>query len=147
VGVVKGRVSLVTLGVTDTDRAVAFYTALGWRLAGEADDGFRLFDTQGALLSLYPLESLRALAGNPPAASAGFRGVTLAVNLESVEDVDRAMAEVVAAGGEVLSEAHGFDWGGYSGMVADPDGHAWEIAFNPAWPIGADGRPVIDSEG
>jgi predicted lactoylglutathione lyase len=140
---VAPRVSLLTLGVRDVDRAEAFYRALGWEVVLSADDGFRVFRTDGAWLTLCPAESLWADAGIPPPAEPGFRGVLLAMNLDSPADVDEAIATAAAAGGTVLKPATALDWGFYHGHIADPDGHVWEIAYNPGWPIGEDGRPTI----
>jgi predicted lactoylglutathione lyase len=140
---VAPRVSLVTLGVRDVAVAEAFYRALGWEVAIAAADGFRLFRTSGAYLALWPAESLWADAGVPAPAEPRFGGVALAMNLDSPADVDQALATAAAAGGTLLKPASFLDWGMYHGHVADPDGHVWEIAFNPDWPIGDDGRPVI----
>ena len=140
---VAPRVSLVTLGVRDVDRAETFYRALGWEVVIAADDGFRLFRTSGAWLTLWPAESLWADAGISPPAEPRFGGVTLAMNLDSRADVDEAIATAAAAGGTVLKPANALDWGMYHGHVADPDGHVWEIAHNPDWQIGPDGRPVV----
>lgn len=131
------RLSLVTLGVADVARAEAFYRALGWDVAvsdatDEGDGDFRLFRTQGAYLALYADAALREDAG---AAGGGplpaYRGVALAANLDSPEDVDAALAAAEAAGGRVTKPGHAAGWGGYTGYFADPDGHAWEVAYNP----------------
>jgi uncharacterized protein len=140
---VRAVVSLVTLGVADVSRAEAFYTSLGWEVAFRAEDGLRVFRTQGALLALYPRDSLAADAGVSPGSRQGFRDVALALNLDSPQDVDKAFELARNAGGSMLRAAEQKSWGGYSGYIADPDGHAWEIAYNPSWPIGSDGRPVI----
>jgi predicted lactoylglutathione lyase len=140
---IEPRVSLVTLGVADVDRSESFYRALGWEVAVAADDGFRLFRTHGAWLALYPHASLRRLAGDPPAAGTGFRGVALAMNLDGRAEVDEAFSVALAAGATVLSSPEPTEWGGYTGCFADPDGHVWEVAHNPAWPIGPDGRPQV----
>jgi predicted lactoylglutathione lyase len=140
---VAPRVSLVTLGVRDVERAEAFYLALGWEVVIAADDGFRLFRTSSAWLTLWPAESLWADAGIPPPAEPRFGGVALAMNLDSRADVDEALAIAEAAGGTVLRPANALEWGMYHGHVADPDGHVWEIAHNPDWEIGPDGRPVV----
>jgi predicted lactoylglutathione lyase len=140
---VAPRVSLVTLGVRDVDRAEAFYRALGWEVVMAADDGFRVFRTSGSWLTLWPAESLWADAGLPPPAEPHFGGVLLAINLDSPADVDDALATAAAAGGTIIKAANTLDFGLYHGHIADPDGHVWEIAYNPDWPIGPDGRPVI----
>ena len=140
---VAPRVSLVTLGVRDVAVSEAFYRALGWEVVISADDGFRLFRTSGAYLTLWPAESLWADAGIPTPAEPRFGGVTLAMNLDSPADVDEALAIAAAAGGTVLKPANALEWGLYHGHIADPDGHVWDIANNPDWEIGPDGRPVI----
>ena len=140
---VASRVSLVTLGVRDVDVAEAFYRALGWEVVIAADDGFRLFRTSGAYLTLWPAEALWADAGIPSPAEPRFGGVVLAMNLDSPTDVDAAVATAAAAGGTILKPASALEWGLYHAHVADPDGHVWDIAYNPDWAIGADGRPVI----
>ncbi len=103
-----------------------------------------MFSTQGAWLALYPRQKLAVDAGfaetGPPD---GFGGIALAINLDDEASVDEAIAAAVQGGGIVLRPAKKMHWGGYSGYVSDPDGHAWEIAFNPSWPIGPDGRPDV----
>lgn len=140
---IKARLSLVTLGVSDVARSERFYRSLGWDVVFSADDGFRVFRTDGAWLTLWPAESLRQDAGGLPAGKGDFPGIVLAMNLDTPADVDEAFKAVVEAGGRVLQPARKLDWGGYTGYVADPDGHIWEIAFNPTWPIGPDGRPIV----
>ena len=134
---VAPRVSLVTLGVRDVAVSEAFYRALGWEVVVAADDGFRMFRTFGAWLTLWPAESLWADAGIPPPAEPRFGGVALAMNLDSPADVDEALATAEAAGGTVLRRANALEWGMYHG-------HVWEIAYNPDWAIGPDGRPVVE---
>jgi catechol 2,3-dioxygenase-like lactoylglutathione lyase family enzyme len=143
---VAAAVSIVTLGVADVARSQAFYESLGWQVVVSADDGLRVFSTHGAWLALYPRDKLAHDAGyddGVPWSSGRFRDVALALNLEDEASVDRAIAAAVGGGGQVLRPAKKMHWGGYSGYVSDPDGHAWEIAFNPFWPIGSDGRPQI----
>ena len=139
---VAPRVSLVTLGVRDVAASEAFYRALGWEVIISADDGFRMFRTAGAWLTTWPAESLWADAGFEPPAEPRFAGVVLAMNLDSPADVDEALATAAAAGGTVLKPVSSLEWGMYHAHVADPDVHVWEIAYNPDWPIGPDGRPV-----
>jgi len=144
---VPPRLSLVTLGVSDLGRARAFYRALGWDPVADDNDDVCFFSMAGAHLALWGNADLAADAqvtlDDDPAAR--FRGVSLAMNLDTPEAVDAAMAEAVAAGARVLTEAHETFWGGYNGYFADPDGHVWEVAHNPGWPIGPDGRPVISA--
>jgi hypothetical protein len=138
----QARVSVVTLGVADVPRARSFYQALGWPLSGEPQDGVAFFKNAGSRLALYSREAMAAEAGRA-AAPPGSIGVALTINLESRERVDEALAAAVAAGGTLLRPAEERFWGGYSGYFADPDGHAWEVAHNPFWPIGEDGLPEL----
>jgi uncharacterized protein len=140
---VTPRVSLVTLGVRDVDVSEAFYRALGWEVVISADDGFRLFRTAGAYLTLWPAQSVWADAGFEPPAEPRFGGIVLAMNLDDRAAVDEAVATAAAAGGAVLKPPSALEWGMYHAHVADPDGHVWEIAHNPDWEFGPDGRPVV----
>lgn len=130
------RVSVITLGVRDLERSRAFYEdGLGWS-AMETSDEIAFYAANGLVIGLYTglADELPTPAG-PPAPG----GMALANNQRSREDVDRVVAEVVAAGGTVLAPPTAREWGGYSGYVADPDGHPWEIAHNPFWPLADDG--------
>ncbi|WP_144118862.1 VOC family protein [Catellatospora sichuanensis] len=138
-----GRISMVTLGVTDLARSTAFYQALGWPLSARSQDGISFFRTAGALLALFPSAELAADALQPAHEPAGFRNVTCAVNLATEAAVDEALATAVAAGATLLKPAQKVEWGGYSGYFADPDGHAWEVAYNPFWPLNDAGLPEL----
>ncbi len=138
---IPGRISLVTLGVTDLERSRAFYDALGWERVGDTD-GVAFYRTGGALLSLYPLESLAGDAGLAPART-GFSGMSLAINVESIEAVDAAFVTATAVGATILKAPASVFWGGYIGYFADPDGHTWEVAYNPEWPLDAAGLPQL----
>jgi predicted lactoylglutathione lyase len=141
---VPARVSLVTLGVKDVARSTAFYVALGWPLSSASVPGdVSFFKTAGGLLALWSEDLLAEDAGLPGAAAADCRGHALAINLENREEVDAALATAVAAGGRITRAAQATDWGGYNGYFADLDGHLWEVAHNPFWPIGDDGRPTL----
>jgi hypothetical protein len=136
---VPGRISIVTLGVADVARSTAFYEALGWQRSSSSQPAITFLHTVGSTLALFGRDDLAADAGVVPAGS-GFRGVTLAINLESAAAVDDAFDAWVAAGGTAVHRPYAADWGGYSSYVADPDGHLWEIAHNPYFPLDADGR-------
>jgi hypothetical protein len=136
--VARLHLTLVTLGVQDLARATAFYEGLGLKRAGFASDKVAFFDIGGLALALYPREALAADAGLAPAGS-GFRAITLAWNLSSREAVDAAMARAGEIGASVVKPAQDVFWGGYSGHVADPDGHLWAIALNPIWPLRGNG--------
>ena len=125
------RISIITLGVADLQRAIAFYRD-GLRLPKreEGSENIAFFDTSGTWLALYPRE---ALAEDVQTASegVGLRDFTLAHNVRSPEDVDRVLEEATAAGATLVKPGQSVFWGGYSGYFADPDGFLWEVAWNP----------------
>ncbi len=129
------RLSLVTLGVASVPEARAFYERLGWTAspASQGED-VAFFQLNGLALSLYRRDHLAADARVPDSAP-GFSGVTLAHNLRSADAVDALFDRAVAAGGKPVKRPERAFWGGYSGYVADPDGHLWELAFNPHFPL------------
>jgi uncharacterized protein len=134
------RITLITLGVRDLDRALRFYRdGLGWPLSSASVEGdVAFFRTGGAVLALYPRELLAADA-HLPAEGSGFGGIALAQNVRSRAEVDAVLAQAVGAGGTILKAAVEAEWGGYHGYFADLDGYPWEIAWNPGFPINADG--------
>lgn len=130
--------SLVTLGVADLRRARRFYeVGLGWK-AGFASDDVVFYETGGPIIALWSRRDLAADAQIEDDEST-FGGLALAHNVRSRVDVEAVLAEAAAAGAAILKSAEDTPWGGYSGYFADPDGHLWEVAFNPAWTIGEDG--------
>jgi catechol 2,3-dioxygenase-like lactoylglutathione lyase family enzyme len=132
------RVSLITLGVADLQRAVGFYTALGWKPANdwEAQD-VAFFQGPGTVIALWSREELAAdSAVTDPG---GWGGITPAYNTRSTEEVDSVIEEARAAGATIGREPAETFWGGYSAVFIDPDGHAWEVAHNPHWTIADDG--------
>ncbi len=131
------RLSLVTLGIADLDRSRRFYEALGWQRSNkEAEVVF--FQAGGMILGLWSRDSL-AEDARVPVAGEGFRAIALAYNTRTREEVDTVLAEAKAAGGTIHKPAEDAFWGGYSGYFADPDGHLWEVAWNPHWTIAEDG--------
>lgn len=136
------RVSLITLGVADLDRARAFYEALGWERSLKSLEGVVFFQTGCMALGLYPRDKL-AEDAKIPAEGAGFSGITLAYNARSREEVDAVFAEAVGVGAKPVKQPEEVFWGGYSGYFADPDGHLWEVAWNPGFPIAEDGAVTI----
>ncbi|MDB5511591.1 MAG: glyoxalase [Enterovirga sp.] len=133
------RISLVTLGVADVARARAFYDALGWRAAKEGDADVVFYQAGGMVLSLYRRANL-ARDTHLPDAPTGFAAVSLAYNARTRAEVDAVHAEALAAGARELAPPCDAEWGGYHGHFADPDGHAWEIAWNPFFSLAEDGR-------
>lgn len=136
------RLSLVTLGVRDMARARGFYERLGWRASSASNDDVTFFQAGGVVLGLYGREALAEDAAVSPDSS-GFSGVALAHNTDSREAVDAVIAEAKAAGGTVVKPAEDVFWGGYSGYFADPDGHLWEVAWNPHFPFDEAGNLVL----
>jgi uncharacterized protein len=140
---IPARLGIVTLGVTDLARSVAFYSALGWERCESSSDEIAWFRTADTNVGLFPWHELAEDAKLPAEPRARFGGITLAINLDRAEDVAPALEAAVGAGGTLLKAATALDWGGTSGYFADPDGHPWEVAHNPHFPIGPDGRVHI----
>jgi catechol 2,3-dioxygenase-like lactoylglutathione lyase family enzyme len=140
------RVSLITLGVHDLARSRAFYEALGWR--GDEVEETVFFQAGGLAIVLWGRAKLAADAGimdvHP---SDGFGGVTLAHNVRSAAEVDDVIAAALGAGATVTRAPAETFYGGYAGYFADPDGHLWEIAYNPGFPLAADGTITIPEFG
>ncbi|MDB5447301.1 MAG: lactoylglutathione lyase-like lyase [Phenylobacterium sp.] len=129
----KPKISLVTLGVRDLERAVAFYRD-GLKLpvheSYKPGEAIAFLPLEGTWLALFGREAL-AKDADVSSEGSGFAGITLAHNEPSKEGVDRVFAEALAAGATAVKPPHDVFWGGYSGYFADPDGHLWEVAWNP----------------
>lgn len=138
------RYSILTLGTADMDRARGFYEGLlGWRPF--MTEGMTAYDAGGFVFGLFGHKDLAEDAGLAPATPAkGYEGFAVAYNARSEKEVDEILAlienEGKAHGAKLLKSAHKAFWGGYSGYFADPDGHAWEVAFNPYWPVSKQGH-------
>ena len=138
------HLSLVTLGVTDLARSIAFYEALGFRRKARAAEGVGFFEAGGCALAVWPAADMAKDAGigfdgkNP-----AFRGVSLAWNCRSKADVNAALETAGEAGATIIKPASDAFWGGYLGYFADPDGHLWEVAHNPGFPLADDGRLTL----
>ena len=130
------RVSLITLGVADTARSRAFYEALGWKAAFENEEVV-FFQLNGIVLGLFRRDSFDL---DMKRDNDGTGRIALAYNVRDRSEVDPALDRAGSAGGSLLKRAEEAPWGGYSGYFADPDGHAWEVAHNPAWTISAAGH-------
>ena len=135
------RVTLITLGVADLDRARSFYAALGWTLA-ESLDKVAFYQMNGLVLGLFGTSDLAADQGRPNA-TLGTGAMTLAQNFKTEAEVDGAYATALAAGATALKAPEKVFWGGYSGYFSDPDGHVWELAMNPFWPLSPDGSLTL----
>jgi catechol 2,3-dioxygenase-like lactoylglutathione lyase family enzyme len=137
------RLSLITLGVGDVARSRAFYEALGFKAARQSEDAVTFFSAGGVILALFGRAALAedaTLADSKP----GFSGVALAHNARSETEVEAVLAEAVSAGAKLVKSARKAFWGGYSGYFADPDGHLWEVAYNPYFRLDDGGRVALD---
>ncbi len=123
------RLSLITLGTRDLARARAFYEALGWTTCAEAGDDVVFFQAGGAVVALWDRAKLAEDSGVED--GGGWGGVTLALCLESPAQVDAATEQARAAGATIAREPGETFWGGYAGYFQDPDGHLWEVVWNP----------------
>ena len=139
------RLSFVTLGVADVARARAFYEALGFAPSSASTGDVTFFAAGGAVLALFGRGALAEDAGVPDGAP-GFSGVALAHNVRSEAEVARVLEEAAASGGTIVKPAGTAFWGGHTGYFADPDGHLWEVAFNPFMPLDAEGRVTLPHE-
>lgn len=136
------RISLITLGVADLAASRAFYSRLGWHEHGDSQPGVAFIQFQGQVLALFGLPDLAADQGRPGTAL-GTGAITLAQNFTTEAEVDAAFAAAIAAGATALKTPEKVFWGGYSGYWADPDGHVWEVAMNPFWPLADDGSLTL----
>lgn len=131
------RLSVVTLGVSDLPRARAFYEAIGWASPCEQGSDVVFFQAGPMVVALWGRAALAEDSGADD--RGGWGGVTLAHNVGSPGEVDAVLSEVRTAGAAIAREGGETFWGGYSGVFVDPDGHPWEVAHNPHWPLGAGG--------
>jgi uncharacterized protein len=132
------RISIVTLGVRDLAASRRFYVdGLGWRPVFENKE-IIFFQAGGMIFALFLRDELaKDFAADP--ASFGRAAMALAYNVRTKAEVDPLIRQAADAGAKILKPAREAPWGGYSGYFADPDGFAWEVAWNPAWRIAADG--------
>jgi predicted lactoylglutathione lyase len=137
------RVSIITIGVADVARSVAFYQRLGWERCSSSMDEIAWFRTADSYLGIFGWTDLAEDARLEDASRGGFSGITLAINVETAEMVDEGLDLAIAAGATLLKPGTDLPFG-YGGYFADPDGHVWEVCYNPGFPIGADGRITID---
>lgn len=133
------RLNLVTLGVTNLAKQKAFYEKLGWKASSASQGDVAFFQLGGMVLSLFPRHLLAEDAHTNPEGS-GFKGFTLAQNVREKSEVAKALQEAERAGGKIIKPAQDVFWGGHSGYFADPEGNLWEVAWNPHFPLNAEGE-------
>lgn len=136
------RLTLITLGVADVARARRFYATLGFQASSASTEDVVFFPAGGVVLAL---RGRKALAEDVGVADTGpgFSGVSLAHNVATEAEVDAVLVEVVKADGRLVKPAHKAFWGGYLGYFADPDGHLWEVTYNPGFSLDAEGRLTL----
>ena len=131
------RISVITLGVGDVNRAADFYRALGWQPVTDDNDDVFFFQAGGLVFAVWGRDQLAEDSCVPD--GGGWGGITLAHNVRSPEEVDAVIEQARSAGARIGREPATTFWGGYSGVFIDPDGHPWEVAHNPGWTIADDG--------
>lgn len=136
------RISIVTLGVEDVARATSFYEKLGWTRSASSQDTITFIQLKGTVLGLFSRAALAEDAGVEDTAK-GFSGITLAHNVNSEKGVDAVFKFALTCGATEVKKPEKVFWGGYSGYFADPDGHLWEVAYNPFFPLSAEGHVVL----
>ena len=132
------RLSIVTLGVSDVGASRRFYERLGWTASPVGDEHIVFFQAGSIVFSLYSLEEMAKDLGLENGGSS-CASIALAYNVRHKEDVDAVLAEAEQAGARLLKPAEEKFWGGYAGYFADPEGYAWEVAWNPAFELSEDG--------
>ena len=130
----EARLTMITLGVEDIAKSTEFYEKLGFKKSSASQESVTFFITNGTVLGLFGKAALAEDAGVQDTET-NFRGVAIAHNLDSEEAVDVAYAHALSCGATGTKKPHKVFWGGYSGYFADPDGHLWEVAYNPFAPL------------
>jgi catechol 2,3-dioxygenase-like lactoylglutathione lyase family enzyme len=138
------RLSLVTLGVRDLDRAREFYEALGWTSGAAPADDVVFFQAGCMIVALWGRDELAE--DSVVEDGGGWGGITLAQNVRSPSEVDSVLAEAETAGGTIARPGAETFWGGYSGVFLDPEGHPWEVAHNPHWTLRDDGAIRLNGD-
>jgi len=130
----RQKLNLITLGVSDLEKSIEFFEkGLKWKRSSSSTDNLALFPLVGGMvLALYPRKLLAedAMVEDNPT---GFSGITISYNAKSEREVDEVMEEVENLGVKIVKPPQKVFWGGYSGYFEDPDGHLFEVAFNPLW--------------
>nr|WP_314479341.1 VOC family protein [uncultured Porphyromonas sp.] len=138
----RQKFTLITLGVRDFQKSLAFYEGLGWKQSKFSQEQYALFPLGGIVLGLYPLKSLEQDTTLSYQASS-FSGMSISYNATSEEEVDAVLEEAKRLGATIVKPAQKVFWGGYSGYFKDLDGYLFEVAFNPFWAIDSEGNLVL----
>ena len=135
------RVTVLTLGVADLNKATKFYEAVLGTPPNTSYDGVTFIELPGTWISLYPLDNLvRDISPEIPVDRSGFSGITLAFNARSKDDVMAIIERAKSAGARAMKEPQETFWGGFSGYFADPDGYFWEVAWGPMFEFTENGE-------
>lgn len=137
------RVSFITLGVRNLSTSRKFYSELGWKESSKSNDSVAFYQAGGLIFALFGWNELAHDAGVSHEGS-GFQGVALAYNVRNKDDVSRMLNDASIAGAKIVKPAQETFWGGYNGYFADPDGHLWEVAFNPKARMAEDGSIYLE---
>ena len=139
----RQKLNLITLGVNDMAKAINFYEkGLGWKKSSASQDDISFFQLGGIVFSLYP-RTLLAKDAAVDEKGSGFSGITLSHNTKSEQEVDEVLKEVERLGAMIIKPAEKVFWGGYSGYFKDPDGHLFEVAYNPFWSFDENDNVVL----
>ena len=138
----RQKFTLITLGVRDFQKSLAFYEGLGWKQSKFSQEQYALFPLGGIVLGLYPLKSLEQDTTLSYQASS-FSGMSISYNATSEEEVDAVLEEAKRLGATIVKPAQKVFWGGDSGYFKDLDGYLFEVAFNPFWAIDSEGNLVL----
>lgn len=136
----RQKLNLITLGTGNFHKSLDFYEkGLGWKKSDKSMDELALFDLGGIILALHPRHELAAdttLTYQPTT----FSGLTISHNTRSEKEVDEVLEKVASLGATIVKPAQKVYWGGYSGYFKDPDGHLFEVAYNPYWELDKNGN-------
>jgi hypothetical protein len=141
---IPARVNALTIGARDIAALGSFYDALGWQRGSASGDDFVIYRMAGAVLALYPRDSLAEDAHLEATSVGDFRGVSFGINVERKEQVDEAIATARGAGAVVTKEPEDAFWGGRSAYFADPEGNLWEVAWAPMFKFDERGALLVD---
>lgn len=133
------RISIITLGVENVEVSTAFYERLGWSRSSASQESVTFIQLKGTVLGLFSRADL-ARDANMEDSRPGFSGISLAHNVSSPAGVDAVIKFAVSCGATLIKAPERVFWGGYSGYFADPDGHLWEVAHNPFFPMNGQGH-------
>lgn len=139
----RQNLNLITLGVNDFARSVAFYERLGWKVTSAPDDDIAFFKAGGVVLALYPRDLLAKDAATESIGE-GFPGFTLAHCTKSEREVDEVVETAKGAGAKIVKPPQKTFWGGYGAYFRDLDGFLWEVAHNPDWSFDPQGNVVLE---